>query len=269
MTVYARGVDISSYQHPPDRLGWTEAKAAGWSFVLVKATEGATYANPYFRRDVADARAAGLAVGAYHWVSPRTDADAQVANAVEALAPVLTGGDLPVALDFEQSGATHAQLDAIRAGLRAQGWRTMTYTYPSFWTANGEPGCPRCAADPLWFASYSDREPAPPKPWSQVAIWQYAGTSETVPGLPGANDANRALVPLNILTEAPPAPPSPITEDDMRIIYAVGRPTVLIYGGGFKPLASNAEVEALKAASVPVARVSQGDFDLLIGVSRR
>lgn len=218
----ARGTDVSSNQHPPARLDWNAAKAVGFEFVLVKATQGATYRNPYFDQDVADARAAGLTVGAYHWVSPSSTAAAQIANFLAVTAGHIGPNDLPCGLDFEQSGATHAALDAIRAGINAAGLRTMTYTYPDFWTHNGSPTCTACAADPLWWASPTKTMLPPPRPWTSVAIWQYAGTSEPIPGVGAKEDANLALVPLSILTGQIPAPaptPNPVSEDDMKDCY--------------------------------------------------
>ena len=77
----------------------------GWSFVVVKATEGATYKNPYFVGDVAAAKAAGFGVDAYHWVSPTSTAAAQVANVLAVLKSAGFAPGARVWLDFEQTGA--------------------------------------------------------------------------------------------------------------------------------------------------------------------
>jgi GH25 family lysozyme M1 (1,4-beta-N-acetylmuramidase) len=220
MTILATGLDISSNQHPKNaRIDWRAARAAGWSWVAIKATEGATYTNPYFtgqygacQRDPDDARAAGFTVDTYHWVSPTSAASAQVTNVLRALAKAaFTPASGRVWLDFEQDGATHATLDAIRAGLRAAGYPTGTYTYPNFWKTHGDHACAECAADPLWFAWTFPEEPTPQAvterdftiaPWPAVTIWQYAGTSLTIPGIPGRNDGNRILRPLPTLDPA-------------------------------------------------------------------
>lgn len=215
------GTDISSNQHPPwkprvpaeqqHRLDFAAAGKAGVQFVIIKATQGATYQNPYFPQDVADARAAGLTVGAYHWVSPTAAAGKQVGNFLATTRGIVRPGDLPAALDFEQAGATHALLDAVRAGLRGAGLMTMTYTYPDFWAHNGSSTCAACASDPLWWASYAHTMAPAPKPWAKPAIWQYAGTSVPIPGVGAKEDANQALVPL---AELAGTPSRPVQEDD-------------------------------------------------------
>ena len=190
------GPDISSHQHPPSRIDFRAVKAAGHSLVIVKATEGATYQSQYFRQDITDARAAGLAVGAYHWVSPTSPADAQARNFLATISGAIGPRDLPLALDFEQAGAGHATLDAIRAALQAAGWPTMTYTYPAFWSRNGKADCVNCGRDPLWFADYNAGHNRPaPAPWRDVALRQTHGTSYAVPGLPGLQDMSRVEAP--------------------------------------------------------------------------
>jgi GH25 family lysozyme M1 (1,4-beta-N-acetylmuramidase) len=137
------------------------------------------------------ARAAGLVVGHYVW--PHTaDPDSQVAHAVSVLD--WQPGDLPVFLDYEDpENVPHAVLDVIRAGLRAHGLPTGTYTYPAYWSYNGDPNCQACTSDPLWLAAYQSRQPSPPAPWRNVTLWQYAGTSVTVPGIGGLNDMSRFI----------------------------------------------------------------------------
>ena len=55
------GIDVASHQHPDNApIDWAAVAAAGWAFVIVKATEGVGYVNPFFAQDVAGARAAGL-----------------------------------------------------------------------------------------------------------------------------------------------------------------------------------------------------------------
>ena len=67
----AQGVDVASYQHPGGgAIGWTNVAAAGVQFAAVKATEGTYYRNPYALNDLAEAKAAGLAVDAYAFAIP-------------------------------------------------------------------------------------------------------------------------------------------------------------------------------------------------------
>lgn len=66
-------IDISSWQHPNGApIDWARVKAAGVQGVLIKATQGDWYVNPYFHGDAEGAAAEGLLVGAYHFAEPST-----------------------------------------------------------------------------------------------------------------------------------------------------------------------------------------------------
>jgi len=84
-------LDISAWQHPYGAaIDWQKVKAAGIDAVMVKATEGIDYVNPYLRGDVADARAAGLTVGAYHYSHPAASTvEYQVEYALKAIEGLL------------------------------------------------------------------------------------------------------------------------------------------------------------------------------------
>lgn len=62
------GVDVSSWQHPDGHaIDWEAVREAGYVFAIIKATQGVSYVSPWCARDLDDARAAGLLVGAYHY----------------------------------------------------------------------------------------------------------------------------------------------------------------------------------------------------------
>ena len=75
---HTRGIDVSKYQ---GTINWT--KVAGDStikFVYIKATEGASMVDPYYKTNVAKASKAGLLVGFYHVYSATSTAFKQMAN---------------------------------------------------------------------------------------------------------------------------------------------------------------------------------------------
>ena len=81
MSGTVRGVDVSSWQHPyGEAIDWEDVAKDGYTFMLVKATQGTGYQNPWLHRDIDDARAAGLLVGAYHFleVNPEISQQADV-----------------------------------------------------------------------------------------------------------------------------------------------------------------------------------------------
>jgi lysozyme len=82
----AKGVDVSSWQHPGGaEIDWHAVVDAGYTFAIVKATQGTTYANNWLARDLDDARAAGLLVGAYHFYEAGQDAGVQAKHFVGML----------------------------------------------------------------------------------------------------------------------------------------------------------------------------------------
>jgi lysozyme len=59
-----RGIDVSNHQGVID---WRRVAADDVSFAIVKATEGGDWVDKSFARNIAAAKEAGLAVGAYHF----------------------------------------------------------------------------------------------------------------------------------------------------------------------------------------------------------
>jgi hypothetical protein len=86
-------------------INWAQAGAAGIQFTAIKATEGASYVNPYASADLAAARAAGLATMAYAFAILNGDgaSASAVAQADYFLAHAAgTDGHVPsVMLDIE------------------------------------------------------------------------------------------------------------------------------------------------------------------------
>jgi lysozyme len=59
-----RGIDVSNHQGVID---WRRVAADDVSFAIIKATEGGDWVDKSFARNIAAAKEAGLAVGAYHF----------------------------------------------------------------------------------------------------------------------------------------------------------------------------------------------------------
>lgn len=87
-------IDISSWQHPNgQQIDWAKVASSGVHGVVVKATQGTWYTNPFFKGDVEGATKAGLLVGAYHFAEPaRSDFETQARyfhDAIQGLALAL------------------------------------------------------------------------------------------------------------------------------------------------------------------------------------
>ena len=71
------GIDVSSYQgsadSPPTNIVWTNVRSAGITFAWAKATEGTFYIDADFAYNEAQAKSAGVLIGAYHFAHPDDD----------------------------------------------------------------------------------------------------------------------------------------------------------------------------------------------------
>lgn len=72
-------VDLASYQHGIDLA---VVKAAGFSRVNIKLTQGTSYVNPYIEEFVDGARANGLDICTFHWLDGRSSGAAQAQYAL-------------------------------------------------------------------------------------------------------------------------------------------------------------------------------------------
>lgn len=175
---------------------------AGVRGVYLKATEGATFVDPTFAARRTQARAAGLAVGAYHFARPDTG-DARLSDAhaearhFASVVGRLGWRDLRPALDLEigrpepryvaWSRAWNTQVrDLLGAG-------PLFYSYPYYIVGLR-------AAEPigygLWLADYGRDDGAAhpahvPAPWQKCVLHQYTSNGR-VDGVSGRCDLNRA-----------------------------------------------------------------------------
>lgn len=76
-----KGIDVSHYQNDRGALDFKAVKAAGYGFVIVKATEGSEAGShvidPCYTKNIADVKTAGLSVHAYHFFRGVSEADAR------------------------------------------------------------------------------------------------------------------------------------------------------------------------------------------------
>jgi GH25 family lysozyme M1 (1,4-beta-N-acetylmuramidase) len=217
-----RGVDVSGHQ---GRIDWGRVKRDGIAFAIVKATEGVGWADPKYRAHTHGARAAGVAVGAYHFARPDTFSGRSLAEArrdARAEADWFLAvaqprpGDLLPALDLETAGLPAESMVAwTRAWLerahRRLGARPLLYTYPAFWSFLGATRAFR--SYPLWIAHYGVVEPQLPGSWRRYAVWQYTA-SGSVDGIAGRVDVDRladgtTLADITYRPAEQPAPPKP------------------------------------------------------------
>lgn len=187
---FAMGIDVARYQTTVD---WQRVRAAGVSYVFVKATQS-TFMDPLFKQHWAGARQAGLLRSAYHFLVQETDGLKQSAAYLKALGD--DPGELPPVVDIEDLKMTNPTLYAKISETylleieKQLGRRPIIYTAAWYWTRmaiNGK--YPAWAPNyPLWVAQYPVRDgfpplsdleqgkfkPALPKSWTTWAFWQYS-----------------------------------------------------------------------------------------------
>lgn len=202
-----RGIDVASYQHPHGKaIQWTSVARAGYRFAAVKGTEGNYYVNPWGRRDVAAARAAGLYVAVYHFAIPNVSGGAEQARYALQHSGYVSGSYmLPLELDIEYDpyaadDGTNECYGLSRARMRSwiaafvstvdqlTGQFPIIYTPAQWWNACTG-GTKDFFKDPLWVASYQAGRPQLPHGWPTWTFWQYT-SSGTVRGVdsPGTTD---------------------------------------------------------------------------------
>lgn len=251
-----QGVDISaSYQPAED---FAKVAGAGYSFAILKASEGTTWPPAdqpaliaWYPARVAAARAAGLTVGAYHFAHPGSNAPGAEAAAFLSRAQ-LEAGDIVPFLDLETNPhrLTVAQLVGWARSWLAQvegrmpaGSRAGVYTDVSY--LHGDLGGWNLDGRPLWLADPSNTSPSLGRVITQTG-------QRTVPGIGAGVDVNSAAqLPLigataAQATTAPPTAPAhpagpPGTEwtpdvHNIDLSHVTSSAASYVHGPGVRPL---------------------------------
>ncbi len=185
-----KGIDVSLWQGAID---WPRVKEDGFSFALIKASEGLSVSDPQFVYNWAGAKAAGLVRGAYCFTRPELgDAAGQAAHFVQTV--VGQGDWLPgdlAAGDFETPEGSTEESAFVLAFLRtceaAAGFRPLLYSNQD-WALHRLTDT-RLAAYPLWLACPGEACPASIGVWPYVALAQFSWTL-SVPGITGDVDGD-------------------------------------------------------------------------------
>ncbi|MDR0271003.1 glycoside hydrolase family 25 protein [Paenibacillus sp.] len=173
----AQGIDVSHWQ---GNIDWRKVAASGISFAFIKATQNSM--DPQFLANVKGAKAAGMMIGAYHYMDDSvTTVDKALAAAQVFYKAIQAAGgpgvfDLPFVLDYEsnKNKLMSATITAIAKAFlvethRLTGGEPMLYTYPSFiGNFSGLIGYP------LWIARYSSQVPVDASGWKHWDFWQYS-----------------------------------------------------------------------------------------------
>ncbi|MCR4907652.1 MAG: glycoside hydrolase family 25 protein [Lachnospiraceae bacterium] len=185
------GIDVSKYNKDID---WNTVKKAGIEFAIIRigyrgSTSGVLVVDPYFRKNLEGAKAAGVKVGVYFFTQA-----VNVTEAVEEASAVTTlvsaaDLELPVFLDVEAAGG---RADGLDVKSRTENINAFCRTLQNAGYSAG------VYANKRWFESYIDRESLEgwkiwlaryrsSSPGLECDCWQYTSRG-TVDGIKGNVD---------------------------------------------------------------------------------
>lgn len=184
-----RGIDISEFQ---GEIDFEEVRRSGIEAVYIRAGAG-EYTDEYFAENYERARAAGLKIGFYHYVTARSvDEGRRQARFFASLAAGREP-DMRLAMDFEYFGSlsvsqinaiSEAYLDELTALTKRE---AVIYSDLS----NARNIFSRALAEkyPLWAAQYGADEPSANGKWREWVGFQYTDEGR-VGGVYGNVDRN-------------------------------------------------------------------------------
>lgn len=192
------GIDISSWQKNLIVSNLTSET----EFIIVKATGGVGYYNPYFNYHVEQTLATGRLTGAYHYARERGFARSPYEEAdyfVEHISNYI--GKIILALDWEEdlNAGTDWALEWLNKVYGWTGVKPLIYTSQSV-CANYDWSKVASAGYGLWLAQYKNMEPTgyQDNPWTKgnvgafggYYIHQYSGSGK-IAGYSGSVDLNK------------------------------------------------------------------------------
>lgn len=186
-----QGMDVSAYQGDID---YAKVKADGIKVVYIKASEGSTLEDPFFRTNYNNAKANGLKIGFYHFIRARDEEEA--IKEAEFFAKVISGTtpDCRLAMDFEVFGSltkeevNNISLVFLRKLEELTNKECVVYSDAS----NAKDVFSKEVAEnyPLWIAEYGVETPIDVGTWNSWVGFQYTDVGR-VNGVNGNVDRDK------------------------------------------------------------------------------
>lgn len=212
------GIDISHHQGAVDFAAVKTSR----DFVVIKATEGVGFTDPNFGAYRAQAHAAGLIVGLYHFARAG-DPAAEAAYFAHVVGPLQPGEFLVLDWEVPYSDPPAWCKTWLDSAARAFGVNPLVYMNSSM--MRGSIWSTVAVTYGLWLAKYDHSTVMVGSgAWAGLAMKQYDDRA-TVPGITGGVDADvffgtaEQLLAYGKQADPAPAPapqpPAPLEEDDM------------------------------------------------------
>lgn len=195
------GIDVSKYQKEID---WKRVKAAGIEYAIIRAgyrgsSTGVLVKDPFFDRNIAGAKEAGVKIGVYFFTQAINTAEASE----EAMAVASLIGadelDLPVYLDVESSTSPVGRADGLDVATRTENIRAFCETLNSMGYKAGvyanknwltkKIDTARLEDYDIWLAQYRI---STPDYAGRYSIWQYTSKG-SVDGITGFVDMDLVI----------------------------------------------------------------------------
>jgi lysozyme len=181
-------IDISHYESVSQDFAAT-AKS-GIVAVILKATQGTGFVDQTFLPRVAESKAAGLLVGAYHFLDGSSPAE-QVAHFLTVA--VSEAGVDWLALDWEPYPSSQASV--MQAATAVASVQVATGRWPVLYTIRYMLSVPNRTLSkcPLWLAEYGNRPICPPG-FTAWRMWQHTDgqVGSAVVPVPGIGPCDRS-----------------------------------------------------------------------------
>ena len=181
-------IDVSEWQ---GNINWTKVKADGVDGAIIRYADG-TYLDPKFDKNMKEAKAVGLHVGAYIFSRAKTKATAEkeaerLYNACKKYNP-----DMPLYIDLEASslsGYANQSASAFINKMKTLGGKPGIYANLNWF--NNYIKTANYVNYPLWIAQYNSRITHKNPSW--FGMWQYS-SSGSVKGISGKVDMDKCYV---------------------------------------------------------------------------
>lgn len=217
-----QGIDVSNWQ---GYIDYNQVKNAGIQIVYMKTSQGTTFKDPYFESNYQKAKANGLKVGFYHFLTATNTQEAE--REANFFASVIAGKepDCKLAMDYEQFNGVPTQtindiaLTFLQKVQQLTGKQVIIYSnlYDSKSVFSKE----LARQYQLWLAYYGDYT----KLGNNSSNWEnWIGVQYTsrgkVPGINGYVDRN-VFTNQILLDSSGTIPEVPIPEpgDDLQTVY--------------------------------------------------
>ncbi|MCP0887597.1 hypothetical protein LB941_09665 [Ligilactobacillus sp. WILCCON 0076] len=175
-------VDVASYQSGMTQTNYTKLAALGVETVIVKATQGTSYTNPYALKQMQYAANAGMNVAIYQYAtySNTTEAKAQANYLISWLEDNDVNTNILIFSDVEASSATVSTVGTNVSTFQST-LSNAGYTNQGFYASSGYTYLSKLVAvdgkSKGWIAQYPYHPSASSLLNSSYGAWQFASTA--------------------------------------------------------------------------------------------